>query len=46
MTLVTSANNIGSDIEFILRERSFINIMYNRGPGIDPWGNPCFTVSC
>jgi hypothetical protein len=46
MTLVTSANNIGSDTEFIPRERSFMYIMYNRGPRIDPWGNPCLKVSC
>jgi len=27
MTLVSSANNIGSDMEFIIRRRSFIYIM-------------------
>jgi len=37
MTLVSSANNIGSLTEFILRERSFIYIMNKRGPRIDPW---------
>jgi hypothetical protein len=36
MTLVSSANNKGSDAEFILR--SFIYMMDNRGPRIDPWG--------
>jgi len=46
MTPVTSVNNIGSDVEFILRERSFMYIMHNRVPRIDPWGNPCFNVSC
>ena len=44
MTLVSSANDIGSDTEFILRGRSFIYIMNNRGPRIDPWGTPCFIV--
>jgi hypothetical protein len=44
MTLVSSANNIGSGIEFILSGRSFICIMNNRGPRIDPWGTPCFNV--
>ena len=29
MTPVSSANNIGSDIEFILRGRSFMYIMNN-----------------
>jgi len=42
MILVSSANNIGSDIEFILRRRLFIYIMNNRGPRIDPWGNSMF----
>jgi len=32
---ILSANNIGSDTEFILRERSFICIMNNNGPRID-----------
>jgi len=36
--LVSSANNISSDTEFILRGRSFIYIMNNKGPRIDPWG--------
>ena len=44
-TLVSSANNTGSDIEFILTRRSFIYIVNNRGPRIDPWGTPCFNVS-
>ena len=44
MTLVSSENNIGSDIEFILRGRSFIYIMNNRGHRIGPWGTPCFNV--
>jgi len=44
ITLVLSFNNIGSDIEFILMGRSFIYIMDNRGPGIDPWGTSCFIV--
>ena len=44
MTLVLSANNIGSDVEFILRGRSFIYIMNNTGPRIHPWIPPCFIV--
>jgi len=44
MTLVSSANNIGSDTEFILRGRSFIYIMNNRDPRITPWGTPCFSL--
>jgi len=43
MTLVSSANNIHSDAEF-LRGRPFIHIMNNRDPGIDPWGTPCFSM--
>jgi len=38
MTLVSSANNIDFDTGFILRGRSFICIMNNRVPRIDPWG--------
>jgi len=44
MTPVSSTNNISSDTEFILRGRSFIYIMNNKGPGIDPWGTVCFIV--
>ena len=44
LILVSWANNIGSDTEFILRESSFIYIMNSRGPRIDPWGTPCFSV--
>jgi hypothetical protein len=43
MTLISLANNIGYDIEFIPRGRPNI-YMNNRGPRIDPWGTPCFTV--
>jgi len=42
--LLSSANNTYSDIEFILRGRSFIYIMNNRGTKIDPWGTACFNV--
>ena len=45
MALVSSGNNISSDIEFIMRGRSFIYIMNNRFPRIDPWGTPCFSIS-
>jgi len=44
MTLVSSANNTGSDIKFILRGRSFMYITNIRDPRIDPWGIPCFNV--
>jgi len=44
MILVSSANTIGSDREFILRRRSFTNIMNNRGHRIGPWGIPYFNV--
>jgi len=44
MTLVSSANDVGSDTEFILRGRSFIYILNNSGPRIDPWGTSCFIV--
>jgi hypothetical protein len=44
MTLVSSANNIGSNTAIILGARSYIYIyiMNNGGPRIDPWGNPTF----
>jgi hypothetical protein len=38
MTLVSSANNKGSDKEFNLRGRSFIYFMNKRGSRIDPRG--------
>jgi hypothetical protein len=44
MTLVLSANDIGSDTEFRLKERSFIYIMNNRGPRIDLWVTPYFSL--
>jgi len=40
---VSSANNISSDTEYILR-RSFTYILSYIGCGIDPWGTPCFSV--
>ena len=40
MTQLSSANNTGSDTEFILRGRSFIYITNNRGPQINPWETP------
>jgi len=43
MTLVSSINNIGSDIEFVLRERSFIYVM-NIGSIIYPWWTLYFNV--
>jgi len=44
MTQLSPANNAYSDIEFILRGRSFIYIMNKRGTRIDPWGTPCCNV--
>jgi hypothetical protein len=38
MTLVSSTNNNGCGIEFIVRGRSFICIMNKRGTRIDCWG--------
>ena len=43
--LLSLANNTYSDIEFILRGRTFIYIMKNRGTRIDPWRTPCFNVT-
>jgi hypothetical protein len=43
-TLVSSANNIVSNTEFIFRGRTFTNIMNNKGCRIDPWGTQCFNV--
>jgi hypothetical protein len=44
MTLVSSANIMGSDKLFIVGGRSFMYIMKSKGPRIDPWGTPCFIV--
>jgi len=38
MTLVSPANNINSDTEFIHSGKSFIGIMKNKDPRIDFWG--------
>jgi hypothetical protein len=46
MTLVLSGNNVGCDTEFILSGTSFICIMKNRAPKIDPWGTPYFITPC
>jgi hypothetical protein len=50
MTLVSSGNNIGSDMEFITGKKSFIYIyiyiiMNNGVPRIDPRGTLCFSAS-
>jgi len=42
--LLSSANNTGSETEFILRGKSFIYITNNGGPEIDPWLTPFFKV--
>jgi len=44
MTQVFSPNNIGSDTEFIPSGRSFIYIMNNRRPSINPWETPHSTA--
>jgi hypothetical protein len=44
MILVSLANNFGSDKEFILSGRTFIYILSNRGPTMNPSGTPCFSV--
>jgi len=44
MTLVSSTNNIGSDVAFIFRGTSLIYTMNNRGPRTDTWGTPCFNI--
>jgi len=44
MTLVALENNMGSDMEFIIRGQAFIHIMNNRRPKIDPWETACFSV--
>jgi hypothetical protein len=38
ITLMSSANKMGSNEEFIVGGRSFICIMKSKGPKIDPWG--------
>jgi hypothetical protein len=38
--LVSSENIMGSDKEFTLRGRSFIHMINNKSPRIDPWGTP------
>jgi hypothetical protein len=42
--LVSSANKMGSGKVFIVVGRSFVYIMKSKGPKIDSWGTPCFTV--
>jgi hypothetical protein len=44
ITLVSSVNTMSSDEVFIVGGRSFIYIMKSKGPRIDPWGTPCFTI--
>jgi hypothetical protein len=45
ITLVSPANKMGSDRVFIVGGRSFIYIMKNKGPKIDPWGTLMFYCS-
>jgi hypothetical protein len=44
MILASLENNAGSDKELILRGRSIIYIMNNRGFRINPWGTLCSNV--
>jgi hypothetical protein len=44
ITLVSSANKMCSDKVFIVQGWSFIYIKKSKGPKIDFWGTPCFTV--
>jgi hypothetical protein len=44
ISLVSSANKMGSDKVFIVGGRSFMYVMKCKGPKIDHWGTPCFTV--
>jgi hypothetical protein len=44
MTLLSSANIMGSVKVFIVGGRSFMYIMKSKGHRIDPWGTPCFIV--
>jgi hypothetical protein len=44
ITLVSSANNMGSAREFIRNERSFIYTKNSKGPKMDTWGPPCFNM--
>jgi hypothetical protein len=44
ITLVSSANNIGSEGEFILKGTSFLYTKNNTGPRIEPWRTPSFTI--
>jgi hypothetical protein len=36
---------MGSDKVFTVGDRLFIYIKKSKGPKIDPWGTPCFTVT-
>jgi hypothetical protein len=44
ITLVSSANKVGSDKVFIGGGRSFMYIKKSKGPKIDSLGTKCFTV--
>jgi hypothetical protein len=45
MTLVLSANIMGSVQVFYVGGRSFMHSMKSKGPRIDPWGIPCLVVN-
>jgi hypothetical protein len=44
ITLVPSANKMGSYKVFIVGGGSFIYIMKSKDPKVNPWGTPHFTV--
>jgi hypothetical protein len=44
ITLVSSMNKMGSDKVVIVGCGSFTYIKKSKGPKIDPWGTPWFTI--
>jgi len=44
ITLVSSANKMGTYVVFIVGVRSFIHIMKGKGPKMCLWGTSCFTI--
>jgi len=42
--LVTSADQIGTDLLFMNLGMSFINMIKSKGPKTEPGGTPCSTV--
>ena len=42
--LVSSANNIGTDLSFMNLGKLFINMRKSKGPKTEPCGTPCSTL--